>query len=116
MDLMDSLPAGVEVPLLVTVGSPLGLDSVHRNLLSGGPSRPGRVADWLNVWCPADPVCIGCPLDDDWKGQVAERAVENPLQRAHDVAEYLSHPAVARAISSVLTPASAGLDGAGRRP
>ncbi|MEU7896482.1 serine protease [Nonomuraea sp. NPDC049152] len=102
MDLMASLPPGVEVPLLVTAGSPLGLDSVHRNLLSGGPSRPPRVGAWLNVWCPSDPVCIGCPLDDDWKGQVDERAVENPLQRAHDVEEYLSHPAVARAVSAAL--------------
>lgn len=98
MDLLTRLPASVEVPLLVTLGSPLGLDSVHRRLLSGGPFRPDRIGQWLNVWCPADPVCIGCPLDDDWKGQVDERAVDNPLQRAHDVGEYLAHPHVARAI------------------
>lgn len=104
MDLLTELPSRVEVPLLVTVGSPLGLDSVHRRLLSGGPVRPSRVGRWLNVWCPADPVCIGCPLEDDWKGQVEERAVENPLQRAHDVEEYLSHPTIARTIASNLSP------------
>ncbi|MET9341969.1 trypsin-like peptidase domain-containing protein [Nonomuraea sp. NPDC003804] len=102
MDLMASLPPGVEVPLLVTAGSPLGLDAVHRHLLAGGPARPPRIGAWLNVWCPSDPVCIGCPLDDDWKGQVDERAVDNPLQRAHDVEEYLSDPAVARAVAAAL--------------
>lgn len=102
MDLLTELPSQVEVPLLVTLGSPLGLDSVHRRLLSGGPVRPSRVGRWLNVWCPADPVCIGCPLDDSWKGPVEERAVENPLQRAHGVEEYLAHPAIARTIAAVL--------------
>ncbi|MFD1932604.1 trypsin-like serine peptidase [Nonomuraea mangrovi] len=102
MDLMASLPARVRVPLLVTAGSPLGLDAVHRNLLAGGTSRPPGVGAWLNAWCPSDPVCIGCPLGDDWKCQVDERAVDNPLQRAHDVEEYLSHPAIARTVSAAL--------------
>ncbi|WP_157252572.1 serine protease [Nonomuraea typhae] len=103
MDLLTRLPASLEVPLLVTLGSPLGLDAVHRRLLTGGPVRPDRAGQWLNVWCPSDPVSIGCPLDDDWKGQVDERAVDNPLQRSHDVAEYLAHPHVARALMRVLS-------------
>ncbi|MEV4894948.1 serine protease [Nonomuraea sp. NPDC055795] len=103
MDLLTRLPAALEVPLLVTLGSPLGLDAVQGRLLSGGPHRPDRAGQWLNVWSQADPVSIGCPLEDDWKGQVDERAVDNPLQRSHDVAEYLSHPHVARALLRHLT-------------
>ncbi|MFI6393953.1 trypsin-like peptidase domain-containing protein [Nonomuraea sp. NPDC050547] len=103
MDLLTRLPAALEVPLLVTLGSPLGLDAVQGRLLSGGPHRPDRVGQWLNVWSQSDPVSIGCPLEDDWKGQVDERAVDNPLQRSHDVAEYLSHPHVARALLRHLT-------------
>ncbi|MFI6908995.1 trypsin-like peptidase domain-containing protein [Nonomuraea sp. NPDC050394] len=103
MDLLTRLPAALEVPILVTLGSPLGLDAVQGRLLSGGPHRPDRAGQWLNVWSPSDPVSIGCPLEDDWKGQVDERAVDNPLQRSHDVAEYLSHPHVARALLRHLT-------------
>ncbi|MFD9949985.1 trypsin-like peptidase domain-containing protein [Nonomuraea sp. NPDC059023] len=103
MDLLTRLPAALEVPLLVTLGSPLGLDAVQGRLLSGGPHRPDRAGQWLNVWSQSDPVSIGCPLEDDWKGQVDERAVDNPLQRSHDVAEYLSHPHVARALLRHLT-------------
>ncbi|MFE0156470.1 trypsin-like peptidase domain-containing protein [Nonomuraea sp. NPDC059007] len=103
MDLLTRLPAALEVPLLVTLGSPLGLDAVQGRLLSGGPHRPDRAGQWLNVWSQSDPVSIGCPLEDDWKGQVDERAVDNPLQRSHDVAEYLSHPHVARSLLRHLT-------------
>ncbi|WP_327090522.1 serine protease [Nonomuraea sp. NBC_01738] len=103
MDLMTRLPGNLEVPLLITLGSPLGLDTVQTRLLTGGPIRPDRAGRWLNVWSPADPVSIGCPCADDWKGQLDERAVDNPLGRAHDVAEYLGHPEIAAAIHQALS-------------
>ncbi|MEV7970470.1 serine protease [Sphaerisporangium sp. NPDC088356] len=103
MDLLTRLPATLEVPLLVTAGSPLGLDSVYTRLLSGGPHSPAQVTRWLNVWSPADPVAIGCPLRDDWTGPLEEAAVDNPLERAHLIEEYLAHPAIAQAIRETLT-------------
>ncbi|MCP9998368.1 hypothetical protein LUX34_26670 [Streptomyces werraensis] len=42
MDLLTRLPAGVRVVRLTTLGSPLGMDSVRRRLLSGGQRRPAR--------------------------------------------------------------------------
>jgi endonuclease G, mitochondrial len=101
-DLLTELPPALEVRLWVTAGSPLGLDSVYRRLLSGGPRRP-NVGRWLNTWAAADTVAIGCPLGDDWPGQLDEVLVENPKERAHSIEEYLSHSVVARPIRAALS-------------
>jgi endonuclease G len=94
MDLIEKLPPGVAVPLLVTAGSPLGMDSVHKRLLAGGPKRPARVGTWLNAWAAADAVAIGCPLADTWTG-VQDVLTPNRKDRAHDIDEYLSAAGVA---------------------
>ncbi|GGV73657.1 hypothetical protein GCM10010294_36090 [Streptomyces griseoloalbus] len=102
MDLLTRLSPGVEVVHLTTVGSPLGMNSVYRRLLSGGPKTPERVADWLNAWCPTDAVAIGCPLADDWADGPTDLAVVNARDRAHSITEYLAHDEVARSIGSHL--------------
>ncbi|MFC5171975.1 trypsin-like serine peptidase [Streptomyces mutomycini] len=102
MDLIDRLAPGPDIRLLVTAGSPLGLDAVYRRLLTGGAKRPERVAAWVNAWCPTDGVAIGCPLGDDWKGELTELAVTNARDRAHDIGEYLTHPEVAARIGSAV--------------
>ncbi len=103
MDLLTRIDPRIEVELLVTAGSPLGLDSVFERLLAGGPQRPDRVAHWFNAWCPSDPVSIGCPLSDHWQGELVETPVANPAGHAHDIEEYLAHPEVAQAIGASLT-------------
>ncbi|MET0897965.1 MAG: serine protease [Mycobacterium sp.] len=102
MDLISQLPPALEVELLVTAGSPLGLDAVYTRLEVKGPHRPDRVRHWLNTWYAGDPVAIGCPLSRSWTGQLQEIAVENSKDRAHDIAEYLAHAAVAASISQRL--------------
>ncbi|MEU9992987.1 serine protease [Streptomyces sp. NPDC048045] len=87
---------------LTTAGSPLGLDSVYKRLLIGGPTRPDTVTDWLNAWCPSDAVAIGCPLADNWADTVTDVAVINARDRAHSIVEYLSHPEVAGEIGARL--------------
>lgn len=106
MDLLTVLPSRIEVSVLVTVGSPLGLDAVHSRLLVRGPNRPERVGDWLNAWAAVDPITIGCPLRHTWKGQLREVPVDNPGERAHSIAEYLAHPPVAQAVHSGTTAAT----------
>ncbi|WP_030898375.1 serine protease [Streptomyces sp. NRRL S-474] len=103
MDLLTRLPDGLDPVLLVTAGSPLGLDGVNERLLARGPHRPPRVRDWVNVWCPTDAVAIGCPLEDERWGKLTQLAVSNGRDRAHKIEEYLSHPGAAGAIGSVLT-------------
>lgn len=103
MDLLTQLPRELTVRLLVTAGSPLGLDGVYGKLLSGGPHRPERVGDWLNTWYAGDPIAIGCPLRQAWGPELRDLPVENPKERAHDIAEYLAHAAVAATIGRTLT-------------
>ncbi|MGH3897904.1 MAG: hypothetical protein ACRDTA_06530, partial [Pseudonocardiaceae bacterium] len=104
LDLITRLPAGVEVPLLVTAGSPLGMDGVHKRLLTGGPQQPDRVRGWVNAWCAADAVAIGCPLRPTWGGGVHDVLTDNAKDRAHDIEEYLADPRVARPIGDLLVP------------
>ncbi|WP_282692705.1 serine protease [Streptomyces sp. CC208A] len=102
MDLITRLAAEVDIAVLVTAGSPLGLDAVYRRLLVGGPKRPERVARWVNAWCPTDAVAIGCPLGRSWKGELTDLAVANARDRAHHIEEYLTHPEVAAAIGNII--------------
>ncbi|MDH6612664.1 endonuclease G [Streptomyces sp. SAI-208] len=102
LDLTTRLSPGVSAVHLTTAGSPLGLDSVYSRLLVGGPKRPYVVGDWSNVWCPNDPVAIGCPLADNWADGLSDLAVINARDRAHSIVEYLSHTEAARSIGSRL--------------
>jgi endonuclease G, mitochondrial len=104
MDLLQRLPRDVEVRALVTAGSPLGMDSVHRRLLAPGPHLPDHVGSWLNAWCSADAVAIGCPLAGRWGRRVVEVTTDNPKDRAHDIEEYLADGRVARSIGEALRP------------
>ncbi|MGY0499666.1 trypsin-like peptidase domain-containing protein [Nocardia sp. FBN12] len=98
LDLLTELPRELDVRLLVTAGSPLGLDAVYRKLLTGGATRPERVGNWLNTFYAGDPVAIGCPLRPVWGAGVHDAAVENSKEHAHDIDEYLAHPVVAATI------------------
>ncbi|WP_435282152.1 trypsin-like serine peptidase [Streptomyces koelreuteriae] len=102
LDLLTRLPETLDPVLLVTAGSPLGLDGVNERLLARGPHRPPRVRDWVNVWCPTDSVAIGCPLEDERWGKLTQLAVSNGRDRAHKIDEYLAHSEAAGAIGSVL--------------
>ncbi|MFE7393933.1 trypsin-like serine peptidase [Streptomyces sp. NPDC057582] len=105
MDLITRLSPELDLTLLVTAGSPLGLDTVYSRLLVGGPKRPERVAHWLNAWSPTDAVAIGCPLGDSWKGELTDLAVANARDRAHSIEEYLGHQEVADPIGRTISPA-----------
>jgi len=102
MDLLPRLGAEVTVTGLVTVGSPLGMDTVYSRLRVGGPHLPPIAGPWFNAWCPTDAVAIGCPLSGGWSGIGAERAVVNAHDRSHDIGEYLGHPEVALPIGRLL--------------
>ncbi|MFF6951396.1 trypsin-like serine peptidase [Streptomyces iakyrus] len=102
MDLLTRLPEGLDPVLLVTAGSPLGLDGVNERLLARGPHQPPRVRDWVNVWCPTDAVAIGCPLEDERWGKLTQLAVSNGRDRAHKMEEYLGHPKAAQEIRGAL--------------
>ncbi|MGW8364379.1 trypsin-like serine peptidase [Streptomyces wedmorensis] len=103
MDLVaNRLPTGMKVTLLVTAGSPLGMNAINSRLTPPGTNRPGTVSNWVNAWCPTDAVAIGCPLEPSWGKLTEEHAVVNASDRAHSIEEYLAHPEVATAIDKFL--------------
>jgi endonuclease G len=101
LDLISRLPSGLSVDVLVTAGSPLGLDTVSDRLITPAPRLARPVGTWVNAWSPADAVAVGCPLSGDWP-QAADVITANAEGRAHDIAEYLSDAQVAQAIGTAL--------------
>ncbi len=93
----NRLPQGTTV-MLVTAGSPLGMDAVYDRLIPPGTDRPDAVESWVNAWCPTDAVAIGCPLERRWGKLTEEHTVVNSSDDAHSIEEYLAHPEVAKAI------------------
>ncbi|MFL6550533.1 MAG: S8 family peptidase [Povalibacter sp.] len=62
---------GIEIELLVTVGSPLGLQEVQDQIkgITGqkkGLAVPAIVKRWINVADPLDPICADKRLSDDY--------------------------------------------------
>lgn len=104
VDLLSRARPDITVPLLVTMGSPLGLDAVYTRVLLQPPRRPDRVTAWLNAWTPADATTIGCPLTPVWGPGLVEVVTANSRRRPHDVEEYLRHPQVAAPVAEALHP------------
>ncbi|MFG2946325.1 alpha/beta hydrolase [Streptomyces adustus] len=89
------------VPLLVTVGSPLGLRSVVRDRMRPQPLRvPESVDEWLNFW-DRDDLVVGRPrwetaLRPNARGVLPRtRRVDSDGAWVHPATKYLAQPGVA---------------------
>lgn len=87
-------------PMLVTLGSPLGIDSVRR----GFPKprvKPDNVLRWINGADPEDFVALRPELTNDNFGPGIENYpdIENGDENPHSIAGYLSDPRIAKAIA-----------------
>lgn len=91
------------IPLLITLGSPLGLDAVKAKL---GPPRlkPPLVQRWVNFYDPADFVALGKYLDRDNFASGIENVgdVNNTTSNAHGIIGYLPDTRVIQALKSAL--------------
>lgn len=100
---MEAAGVKVEVPLLITLGSPLGLDAVKSKL---GPPRkkPASVKRWINFYDPGDFVALGIDLDQTTFAQGIENVgdVNNTTANAHGIIGYLPEKRVIAALRSVL--------------
>jgi pimeloyl-ACP methyl ester carboxylesterase len=93
----------VEVPLYVTVGSPLPIDAVRRAV--GAPySRPEGVKHWLNARDPDDFITLNRALDLPlFAGGIENIAdVDNRGKDPHAIPGYLADSRVAKAIGDAL--------------
>ncbi|WP_386822856.1 hypothetical protein [Lysobacter brunescens] len=88
-----------EVPLLLTLGSPLGIDSVRKGFTKPR-TRPAHVQRWMNFADPEDFVALHAALtaDNFAPGIENHPDVENGYDDPHGVTGYLSDPRVAAAI------------------
>jgi hypothetical protein len=90
----------VQVPLLVTVGSPLGMKSVQ-TYLDPPLVRPGKPDAWLNARDPDDVVAL-FPLDGTHfpvTPRVENKSdVNNTTDNKHSIDGYLDDPVVAARI------------------
>ena len=87
-------------PMLVTLGSPLGIDSVRR----GFPKpriKPDNVLRWVNGADPEDFVALRPELTNDNFGPGIENYpdIENGYENPHSIAGYLSDTRIAKAIA-----------------
>jgi pimeloyl-ACP methyl ester carboxylesterase len=94
---------GFELPLLVTLGSPLGAPFLQERLERDGAlaAWPGGVQRWVNVAAVADRACIEPRLARCFGSRVEDH-LENNGHRAHDVEPYLNASVTGAAIAEAL--------------
>jgi hypothetical protein len=97
---------GRPLPMLVTLGSPLGLDSVvYPRLLPQPPTWPRLVHRWVNVAHPDDVVAVDPDLGRLFpapKGLTIESHTPRSKHEHHAVAGYLGEQATGRAVADGL--------------
>jgi hypothetical protein len=93
----------VNVPLFVTVGSPLGIHVIKR-YLPRPLGMPQGVAHWLNAADERDPVALYSRLDrDHFPAEIENLSdLHNPRGHPHAISGYLSDRVVARRIAVAL--------------
>ena len=119
--------ADKKVKLWLTLGSPLGDETVKRHLLGadedGAGRYPSNVVNWLNVAAEDDYLCHDRSVANDYKAMLSQRlasriedaAIYNLALRygrsnPHNALGYLVHPRVARAIADALGVSPPGSD------
>lgn len=95
--------AGTPVPLLVTLGSPLGSATIKSRLLLP-LGKPAGVKHWFNAADERDPIALVPRLDRDAFPAEIENIsdVHNPEDDHHGISGYLADRIVARRISEAL--------------
>jgi hypothetical protein len=100
--------ANLKIPLLVTLGSPLGIDNVQKKLRNGAGKPnpvPKSVTAWTNFNDRFDPVAIEQTLRDEFKPPLnlpRDVSVNNPARNNHDLSGYLPIPLVRTAITTAV--------------
>lgn len=90
-------------PLLVTLGSPLGIDSVRKGFAKPR-IRPANVQRWVNGADPEDFVALRAELTSDTFGSGIENYadIDNGYDDPHDILQYLKDPRISNAIAQAI--------------
>jgi hypothetical protein len=105
--LSEAAFADFDIPLLITLGCPLGIENVQERLRNGKgrPNPTPRAAKaWTNFGDRFDPVALERTLRDEFSPTsfVRDESVNNPARNNHDLSGYLSIPLVRTAILSAV--------------
>jgi hypothetical protein len=100
---LTELGSAVTVPLFVTVGSPLGINVVKKNLPHPLGKPPG-VVTWFNAADKRDPVALFPHLGRNVFPADIENLddLKNPADNPHGIGGYLADPRVAARITDAL--------------
>jgi len=103
--LRDANGQGVDVPLLVTLGSPLGVREVQ-DLITNPLRVPAGVGAWMNASDLRDIVALDHTVRDDYSppDRITDLLVNNASANHHGIREYLAADAVRRRILQTLSP------------
>jgi len=101
--LRESWP-GREIPLLVTVGSPLGITEIQ-DLVTRPLQVPADVAMWRNVADGRDLVALDRTIRPEYSpsGHTADFLVVNDSANHHGIREYLSSGPVRNAVAALVS-------------
>lgn len=92
----------IKVPLLITVGSPLGVEAVKKYV--DIPHRiPPNIARWENYFDRGDPVSLGKKLSSQFAAKIADFGnINNTTDNAHSIEGYLNQSSVQTVLHSAL--------------
>lgn len=92
----------VRVPLLITMGSPLGVEAVKKYV--DLPHRiPSNVVRWENYFDPGDPVTLGKKLSSQFAKGIADfGGINNHTDNAHGIEGYLNQVSVRDSLAGAI--------------
>jgi hypothetical protein len=103
--LLRQIETRADVPLLVTLGSPLGICTIKEHLSPPSLAVPPAVEAWLNATDERDCVALHSRLDRDTFADGIENVADvcHTKDNPHEIADYLSHATVAQRIHAALS-------------
>jgi hypothetical protein len=116
-DAVRALPADQTIPLLITLGSPLGLSAISTRLKPQLPGFPAAVKKWVNIAAPDDIVAARPDLHEAFDrdrptgAEFPKTWVVDNGSEPHDIKFYLSKQSCGNTLASALE----GIEPLGRR-
>jgi hypothetical protein len=99
--------AGRRVPLLVSLGSPLGYTEIQ-DVITKPLRLPAPVQLWANFADPLDVVALDTSLADEFQGapRIIDARVDNPSPNNHAACGYLGASRVRSTVTAALSAPS----------
>lgn len=104
-DILRSLdPEKHDIRGLITIGSPLGVSAVQRQLLPPAVYPKGLKGKWVNIFDPKDIVALNPLNRRNFRvdPEIVNHEVDNHSDNRHKIKEYLSNPLIALELLKML--------------